>query len=100
MILYNVTIKIEPSINEDWLKWMKEIHIPDVMKTNMFIENRLCKMLTNVEPDGITYAVQYLCKDMDTFQLYQKEYAKALQADHTDRYKGKYVAFRTLMEVL
>ena len=24
MILYNVSIKIEPNIKDDWIKWMKE----------------------------------------------------------------------------
>ncbi|MCE3229382.1 MAG: hypothetical protein K0S32_3933, partial [Bacteroidetes bacterium] len=33
MFIYNVTVNISNDIHTDWLKWMKEIHIPDVMKT-------------------------------------------------------------------
>ena len=36
MIIYNVSIKIEPNIKDDWIKWMKEKHIPDVMNTAIF----------------------------------------------------------------
>lgn len=99
MILYNVTVKIENNSKEEWLKWMRETHIPDVMNTGLFEEHKICRILHD-ENDGATYAIQYFCKDMDTFQRYQQEHAPALQADHSQRFQNKYVAFRTLMEVL
>ena len=30
----------------------------------------------------------------------QKEYAKKLQVEHTEKFQGKFVAFRTLLEVV
>ena len=39
MIVYNVTVKIEKDIHDDWLAWMKETHIPEVLKTNLFEDN-------------------------------------------------------------
>ena len=36
MILYNVTVKIAKAVHDDWLEWMKTVHIPDVLKTNLF----------------------------------------------------------------
>ncbi len=100
MILYNVTVKILKSFEEEWLNWMREVHIPEVMDTGMFLENKICKILHEEEDGGVTYAFQYYCKDMDAFQEYQSKYAKALQEDHAKRYKDQYVAFRTLMEVI
>ena len=100
MILYNVTVKILKYLEAEWLQWMREVHIPDVMKTGLFQEHKICKLLHEEEDGGVTYAFQYFCKDMDTFLAYQNNHAKALQADHTNRYKDKYVAFRTLMEVI
>lgn len=99
MILYNVTVKILNEVKDDWLNWMKVVHIPDVMNTGLFVENKICRIIED-EPDGTTYAIQYFCKDMDAFMKYQNEYAKELQKEHTQRYDGKYVAFRTLMEVI
>lgn len=99
MIIYNVTVKIEKSIEEEWIKWMKDIHVPDVMNTKLFLNYNICKLMI-AEEDGVTYAFQYFCKDMKSFETYQKEHAKALQADHTSRYQNQFVAFRTMMEVL
>ncbi len=99
MILYNVTVKITHSVHDEWLRWMKEVHIPDVLETGLFQSHRICRILQD-EVDGVTYAFQYLCEDMAAFQHYQQAFAPALQQDHSERYKGQYVAFRTLMEVV
>ena len=45
MIIYNVTVSIDASIHEDWLEWMKKVHIPEVMQTGYFLENKLCKLI-------------------------------------------------------
>jgi hypothetical protein len=37
---------------------------------------------------------------MTDFQLYQQLYAPALQAKTKERFEGKFVAFRTLLEVV
>lgn len=98
MILYNVTVSLDESIHADWLNWMKETHIPDVLATGCFIENRMLRLL-NEEDNGITYAMQYLSPDMDTYERYQREFAPALQAEYKKRYEGKFAAFRTILEV-
>lgn len=100
MVLYNVTVKIDHDTHTDWVHWMKDEHIPDVMNTGMFLEYRMCRLLGMDEPDGITYAIQYFCSDMETYDLYQNNYAANLQAAHNERYRGKFVAFRTLLEVV
>ena len=99
MILYNVTVKVELDSHDEWLRWMLHVHIPDVMATGKFTEYKLCRSL-HQEPDGVTYAIQYFAPDMATFKRYQEEDAKRLQAEHTERFGDRYVAFRTLMEVL
>lgn len=100
MIIYNVTVKIDLDIHEDWLQWMKDVHVPDVIATGLFSECKICRLLTVDESDGITYAFQYFCENMAAFEKYQEVHATNLQKDHTERYKDKFVAFRTLMEVV
>jgi hypothetical protein len=101
MIIYNVTVNVESDIHDEWLQWMKEKHIPDVMRTGMFVENRICKVLNREQDEtGFTYAIQYVCKNMADYELYQKEHAPLLQAEHSERYRNKFVAFRTLLEIV
>lgn len=101
MIIYNVTVNIEDEIHDDWIAWMKEVHIPDVMNTGFFIENKICKVLsTDPEETGHTYAIQYICSNMTDLEEYQQKHAPYLQKEHSTRYEGKFVAFRTLLEVI
>src|ERR1051325_10843962 len=93
MILYNVTVKVDTDIQKEWLHWMKTEHIPKVMTSGMFTEYRICRLLEQDESEGITYAVQYLCKNMGQFETYRHEFAPSLQQEHSDRYKDKVVAF-------
>ena len=99
MITYNVTINIEESVNDAWVTYMKEEHIPDVMKTGCFETFTMNKIITR-QPDeeGTTYAIQYRCKNMSDYENYQNNHAPALQKDHTEKFGGKFVAFRTLLE--
>ncbi len=99
MYIYNVTINIEASVHDEWLKWMQEEHIPDVMKTGCFIDNRMLKVL-NVEDEGVTYSVQYTFLNMSDMDEYRTKYAPELQKHTADKFKDKFVVFRTLLEIV
>lgn len=98
-VLYNVTLSVDKDIHHEWLEWMKEVHIPDVMRTGFFLENRICRIHA-YEEGGITYAVQYICHSMEDLDEYQKNFAPALQEAHNQRYASKVVAFRTVLEII
>lgn len=98
MIIYNVTVNIETQLEEDWLQWMREQHIPDVMGTGLFLKSRLFKVMVE-EEQGSTYSIQYEVRDRETLQLYQEVYAPRLQAEHQARYGNRAVAFRTLLQL-
>lgn len=99
MILYNVTINIDEAVHDEWLKWMKEVHIPDVMNTGLFIDNKICRIHAE-EKGGKSYSIQYISKSWTDYKNYQKKYAPALQEEHTKKYNGKFVAFRTILEIV
>jgi len=99
-IIYNVTIKVDNGILDEWKTWMKESHIPDVMATSKFMDWQMAKVLGDEDPEATTIAVQYRAENMDTFMEYQQFYAQGLQEKHKARYEGKYYAFRTLLEVM
>lgn len=97
MILYNVTVSVDLDIEQEWLNWMKTVHMLDVINTGKFKTAKIFKLM-NVSDEGATYSVQYYSESIQHIQEYQKDYAKALQDEHTERFRDKFVAFRTLME--
>jgi hypothetical protein len=100
MIIYNVTVSIDPAIHEEWLTWMISKHIPDVMQTGCFLENKILRLQQTAENEGITYAFQYTLNSISDLEHYQANFAPQLQAEHSQRYKDKFVAFRTILEVV
>ncbi|MCC7331353.1 MAG: DUF4286 family protein [Flavobacteriales bacterium] len=101
MIIYNVTVNVESDIHADWLIWLKNVHIPRVMDTGFFLEYKICRVLTTQEDEtGFTYAIQYTCNNMNDLDEYREKHAAELQKEHLQRYEGKFVAFRTLLEIV
>ncbi len=98
MIVYNVTVKIDTTVHDEWLKWMKSKHIPDVLNTGFFYDHKIFRLLDVDQTDGVTYAIQYFCNNMEDYNEYQKMHAPALQKEHASRYQNKFVAFRTLLQ--
>jgi hypothetical protein len=100
MLLYNVTVKIDQQIAEEWLSWMRSVHIPDVLATGCFQEHRLARLLSMEEEDDPTFTIQYLCPNQETLNRYFEDHAPALQRTHKERYHERFVAFRSIMEIL
>lgn len=99
MILYNVTVNIDSDVEQDWIQWMKETHIPEVMKTGYFTENRMMKMLSESEDEtGRTYAIQYSADNLGQLEEYLEKAAPKLQKQSIIRYGTKMAAFRSVLE--
>ena len=98
MLLYNVTVGVDHDIESEWLAWMKQKHIPDVMKTGMFESFRIYKVLHDQDDGTTSYSVQYFARNIDNVQQYLEVFAPVLIEEHRKRFANKHVAFRTLLE--
>ena len=100
MLIYNVTINIDDSVHDDWLNWMRDKHIPDMLATGKFSHAKMTKILVDEEMGGTSYSIQYTTKDRDTLEAYYKEDAERLRRDSLKLFADKFVAFRTELEVI
>ncbi len=99
MIIYNVTVTVEEDIKEDWLHWMRNKHIPEMMSCGIFIKSQIKKVITQRDSEN-TFAIAYTCSSMKDLHQYQINFSDNLQKEHIARYGDKAVAFRTVMEVI
>ncbi|MGV6862487.1 MAG: DUF4286 family protein [Putridiphycobacter sp.] len=97
-VIYNVTVNIDHDVKDDWLKWMKEEHIPDVLDTGLFLEAKLSLIMAESD-GGVSFSIQYMCENMADYEKYQNEHAPKLQLEHQKRWANKSAAFRTLLNV-
>ncbi len=98
MVLYNVTVGIDAKAELEWLEWMKAKHIPAVMNTGQFIENKIFKVVSEEEEETVSYSIQYFAISVDHVVKYLNDFAPPLVEEHRTRYQNRHVAFRTLLE--
>jgi hypothetical protein len=97
MIIYNVTVNIDDDAHEAWLSWMKSTHIPDVVNTGCFLHGKMFRIMVD-EQQGTSYSIQYTANSMKEVEHYLEQHAPRLRQDATDKFGGKFTAFRTLLE--
>lgn len=100
MIIYNVTITLDIEIAKEWQEWMVGTHIPDVMRTGMFISYRMGRLLNHEHKDSEIFTIQYIVESMERLYEYIDDYSEPLQDAHSKRYHGRYVIFRTIMDLI
>ena len=98
MILYNVTIGIDKEIEQEWMAWVKNTHIPTVMKVGVFVDYKFYKVLTLDDEGSSSYCIQYFTPTINQFQQYLDGYAKSLIEEHHLKFKDRHVVFQTLLE--
>jgi hypothetical protein len=100
MFIYNVTTKIEGGIAEDWLAWLKEEHIPDILQTGCFTHATILQLIENDNSDGPTYAVQYHAESKALYNRYIEIFATGLRQKVIEKWGNQFISFRTVMQVV
>lgn len=98
MILYNVTVGIDLDVEEEWLQYMKEVHIPKVLATGLFESYKMFKVLNHEDDSSSSYSIQYFSEDLSDVVKYLNDFAPTLAEEHRNRYLNKHVAFRTMLQ--
>jgi len=99
-IIYNVTIKVQRNIADDWLQWLIQEHAPQIIATNCFKKFTALKLLEQDEEEGITYAIQYFADNMQSYERYISQFADHFRKESLNKWGEKFIAFRTLMQVV
>ena len=99
MHIYNVTINIQEEVHDQWLEWMKKEHIPEMLSTGKFTKALMSRVMVEEPMGGITYSVQYTTESPEVLKRYYEEDAQRL-CGRSKAFEGKFVAFRTEMEIV
>ena len=100
MIIYSVTISVEETIEQEWVLWMREEHIPEVLATGKFLNCRFSKLVSHKEHGSCNYSAQYTAESFEDLEDYKTNFAPALQQKSMAKYADKILAFRSELEIL
>ena len=100
MIIYNITTKVHHSIALEWLQWLKEIHVKEVMESNCFTEFKIVKLLEIDETDGPTFAVQFAAESKGLYNRYIEKFAGEMRKQSFDKWGDKFISIWTVMQIV
>jgi hypothetical protein len=99
-IIYNVTTKVDQSIASEWLQWLKEEHINDMIGTGCFTHAVILQMTEVDETEGPTYAVQYHAESKALYNHYINEYSSEMREKSHKRWGDKIISFRSVLKII
>jgi len=100
MLVYNTTYHIEEKAIANFLIWIKESYIPEVMKTELLSNPRLCKVLSHNEAGSETYTLQWEVESSGILHRWHQLQGAELNKELTAIFKEKVVGLPTLLEVI
>lgn len=100
MIIYNVTIKVQAAVADEWVRWMRDEHMPELQRTGLFTDYRLCRLLEQDDSEGPTFSAQYFCDSLEDYHEYINRHAGVMRNKGQKKFGDKFIAFRTVMEAV
>jgi len=100
MIIYNITTKVHHSIAAEWLQWVINIHVKDVMESECFSEYKIVKLLEVDEIEGPTFAVQFFAESKGLYNRYIEKFAGEMRKRSFDKWGDKFISIRTVMQIV
>jgi hypothetical protein len=79
MFVYNITVKVDNNIEEEWLRWQKGIHIPEILSTGFFYDHHFFKLLEQNQDEVKTYIIQYFSLERKDYEEYIHLHAPVLR---------------------
>lgn len=99
MLIYNTTFQVDDDVRENFLIWIKESYIPEVLKHGALKMPRICRILSHRD-EGSVYSLQWEVENSGLLHSWHLEQGVRLNEELTKLFKDKVIGFPTLMEVI
>jgi len=99
-VIYNVTIKVDQSVADRWLNWLRLEHIPEIMGTGCFTNYLIVRLLEVDDTEGPTYAIQYHAASKADYNRYITMHAPEMRKKSYEKWGDSFIAFRSVMQVV
>ena len=101
MIIYSVTCLVDDAVKEEWLSWMRNEHLPEVMATGKFLSHEMFEIDPHdVTDTGTSFNIQYRLNTREDLQDYSVNFGPALKEKTLAKYGERVIAFRTVLETI
>lgn len=101
MIQLNITFYVHISVRDGFLEWVRTTFIPEATAGGVVRDARLMLVEHQVEPDALTYAVQFVADEAAAARLWHDEgRGAAMLRSIVERHTQKVLFFSSFMDIL
>lgn len=100
MIIHNTTYSILPEIENRWVKWMQREHIPQIKTLPGVVNCRFLKLMTEIEGDEVTYALQTEIDNLPASEAFLQEHSPVRQHQMKQLFPGQVLYFETVLKIV
>lgn len=101
MWVYSVTITVPDDVAEEYVRWIKEVHLQEVLATGCFTKGLFSKVHSDHISKGFqSFNTQYFAETREHLDTYYLEFASRLREKGIQKFGDKMTVFRTELEIL
>jgi len=97
MVIYNITSRVDQTIDSAWLNWVNEEMIPAIMNTGCFEAFRKWRLLDQDDSDGKTYALQFHSATEELYNEFIRLHAPAIRQRAIQKWGDKTISFHSAL---
>ena len=98
MLTINTTFFVADTHLDSFLKWVNDVYVPKMLKTEHFLTYRLYKVLAEQEPGATGFSLQFEFADPEFYRHWENLYHAALQKELKLLFSENVLSFPTLLE--
>ena len=88
------------SLGDKFIAWARKVYIPAAEADSRLSAPMFTRILTQVEPDTVSFSIQFRATDADAARLWHEQNASRLHQQLHRLMDGQLVYFTTFMEEL
>ena len=96
-MIYSITFAVENRAESEWIAYMKEIHIPQILKSDLVTSYHFTKVLSDETTDR-AYNLQLHYPTRSHLEQYIAELDQEIQSRLQQQFNGKLGSFCTFLE--
>ena len=100
MIIYNITTNVSWAVHDNWLPWLQQQYIPQVLQTGCFIHSQILRLLDTDDEEGPTYAIQFQASSQEDYQTFRDQHHHSFEQQVLEKWGDHIISFESLMAVL
>lgn len=98
MIIYNTTYHVDDKIHAEYLSFVREVFIPQIVGTGILKEARLSRIVDDRNEPGASYSLQFRVENVETLTNWLNEHGEKLNDELFSQFGHGLAGFVTLLE--